>query len=891
MDSPMDIDAGYEGSQLGSNKPNDNKRFDAAKFNHAVLSAIQESREASLVFRFPPKLYDHAHLLCIVVSKFLPSWQIDVATCQEHLGKSEQSLYTALEEAYNNNDFASLLKHHAMLPRVLEHVVNQAQGMTPSSSGGFSDSQNSTALDLHLVFRGPYIGKTAQILIGTLNDERKAYLHTTAANTPYNWSISIVQSSGTGKSRTVEEAGKTVFTIPFNIREHGGEQKHAYPPPDKRIRLFFEERLDNDDTTQQVHYIIFLWQLFAQTLELLKTRFKKLRGEKLALEWANYLGDGQTVLGVGQNRREFYDKVVDAATREISTSGSLGRNILEGYLQKSCSKLVNRVRSTLDNTNTNACFVYFDEAHWLTQTIKNPSKEHERNQFHNLGNVLSELIDYRVFFIFLSTNSSLKDLAPPAPFIRSARTVTGSQLITPFTELPFDIHESLVVQEFKSPGITLKRAYDVDVMVMFGRALWHTIYQVKSEKDIFRFAMAKLSADERPDQKANSILAALGIRVGIAFDEKEIIFHEKETTANKKGTVDESHPYWVQSKLVESHMRVAFSIPKHRGYMHTGAPSEPILAEAAGRYLSLGGCRGIAIEGPEQLSQALEKGLLARGERGELIGRLLVTAAHDMALENYCGTLEHQPNVPSYHRPIPVLVFLCALFHPSHHQKILSARCLTRKEGVETLSEAFSNSFVFFSHFALADDSQMLSAPALATALLRGMALQAKEGQESIDAVIPIHMGSLETPISPKTTSAINLQIKNRKGLSHCKIDRSITVPDASMPTISIVLQFAITGRKQDTIKVAEGSSRTRNTRSQVTDDHHYEIVARGCSSKLFRPITEEVESQYKALLGAGNVWEDFARRNRVDNFQALQAMKPRVNGKRQNETYYGSQS
>jgi len=37
-------------------------------------------------------------------------------------------------------------------------------------------------------------------------------------NQPYTNQISIIQSSGTGKSRTVDELAKKLYTFPFNLR-------------------------------------------------------------------------------------------------------------------------------------------------------------------------------------------------------------------------------------------------------------------------------------------------------------------------------------------------------------------------------------------------------------------------------------------------------------------------------------------------------------------------------------------------------------------------------------------------------------------------------------------------------------------------------------------------
>ncbi|CAE6399124.1 unnamed protein product, partial [Rhizoctonia solani] len=571
--------------------------------------------------------------------------------------------------------------------------------------------------------------------------------------------------------------------------------------------------------------------------------------------------------------------VVGKVNEKISNRTEIDLGILEYSLQMSCDRLAKRIQPVSDNTNV--CFVYIDEAHSLTQAVKDKNKEHKHSQLHNLSKALSNLIDYPMCFIFLSTSSSLRGYAPSPYYYRSERVILGSALIPPFTELPIDIYEDKVIEDFGS--MTLIKACEVGVMVRFGRPLWYTIHNVDPNTDVFDYAKNKLSADGKPGHEADSILAALGVRVGIAFDGKEITFDEEGVT------VDEKHPYWIQSRLVESHMRMAYSIPHRQGYMHTGSPSEPVLAEAAGRYLGEGNRRGMMTEGPKRLCEALETGLVACEERDEVVTRLLVTAAHDIALHDANnGPLRPPPNQPSYHRPIRVMDFLCALFNKDHHRKIRNAKSLTRRDEIASLGKAFHNSFIFFSHFALAGDSEMLSAPALATALLRGMAIQAKEGQESIDAVIPIHMGSLDDPVSAETTSAINLQIKNRQGLSRCKIDRSITVPNAKMPVISIILELGATGEQSNTIEVLEVPDKQLCNKDTLhPDDHHYQIIARGCSSNLFRPVSSETEGHYRAMLGAGSVWQDFARCDRQNNVEALRAMKPVVDGKQQKKRYY----
>ena len=61
-----------------------------------------------------------------------------------------------------------------------------------------------------------YLGGTAELL------ERIAISATTDPEFtlhPYTNQISIIQSSGTGKSRAVDELAKKLFTFPFNLRK------------------------------------------------------------------------------------------------------------------------------------------------------------------------------------------------------------------------------------------------------------------------------------------------------------------------------------------------------------------------------------------------------------------------------------------------------------------------------------------------------------------------------------------------------------------------------------------------------------------------------------------------------------------------------------------------
>ncbi|CAE6434770.1 unnamed protein product [Rhizoctonia solani] len=855
MNPAMDIDSTpVDDSQPDLHNPDE----EATNFNLNIQSAIKNYKSTHpRTFMFPRLLLadDAGILLRILLESIHEECRVRQYHCQGYI-KDHPLLHNTLYEAYASQAFA-YLRVDGQLPS-----VDEVAGCASITASGISPSNSNSTIQT--AFQRGYRGNTAKLFIRTLNKEREMRHKKTAAQAPYNWTISVVQSSGMGKSRMVEEAGNSVFTIPFNLREDMEEGKNPYPPSDANMRQFFIDRQGKTDLQQQIKYAVFLGILFTRVSQLVKEKFRGLAKEKLARAWADYLGEGQTVTEVGSNRQTLYEDTIQDVKDEIVRNKPQKLEDVEGSLKKSCGDLLELVDSD-QSDDSNACFVYFDEAHSLTETVPDSDGGHKRNPFHNLGTVLSKLVNHRIFFIFLSTNSRIEGFDPPATHYPSERVTLGSQLVPPFTELPFDIYDEKVLKRIES--LTLTEASSVKVMVSFGRPLWYADRKAHPKGDVFDFAVDKLAANGVVERKSDALLAALGVRVGVSFDE--------------------TNSYSIQSKLVESHLRVVYSIPEDRTYIHTGSPSEPVLAEAAGRFLSTQNLGGVVLEGPRQLSNALTQGFLARGERGELVGRLLVTAAHDIALENLYGELKLTHNKACYHRPIPVLEFLRALFAQQHHSKIMGAACVTREPGTGSLAAAFSESYVFFSHFARAEDAEMLSAFGLATALVRGMALQAKEGQISIDAVIPIHMASLDIPISPQTTSAINLQFKNGKDSSNCHVNRLITVPGRKTPVISIIFDFGVKGKRADYVEISHHNrTATRNANPTHQDDYHYEIVARGCSPAVYGPITDETKFQYRAILGAGTVLEDFARCDDSENVEALRALKPAFSGKRERERY-----
>ncbi|EUC63824.1 hypothetical protein RSOL_430110 [Rhizoctonia solani AG-3 Rhs1AP] len=846
------------------------------ELNRIICEAINE-RQSDFTSTTKLHLFDQTMLLEIVFATHPLLASLDKDACITLLDNNE-SLHSILKNAFAARSFKELVEHPSIRALSLTDDKKQSASQLPSS-----DSNGSFVS----TFETDYRGNSAQNFIDVTNHYARE--SASAANVKlYNKAISVIQSSGMGKSRMADEIGDTIFTIPANLREKLEGGLKAYPPADEDLREYLEDNLGKGDNQIQAKYAAFIMAVCDTTKAMVESLFKGrgLKGDKLAKVWAGHLKHGQSDDKVGINRREFYSSVITLAKKVLSNA-SVDRSTFPtkdevddilSELLASAQQMLECIAPNHSGINT-ACYFYFDEAHNLTTPPKFIEGVRSWSLYHNLGKVLAKLSNLPIFFIFLSTNSHLQRFAPVARDYPSYRASDGSFLIPPFTELPFNIFvpEMYKTLKISKKARSLANACTTEVMSCMGRALWFTHYQrwntqqrqsIESRKaqkvdDIITFANEKLTLQGgTKDHVAESELAALSIRVGITFDSR--------TPASREA----------EARQVESHMRIVYAIPEHREYMRTGCSSEPILAEAASRFLNRTKDKvGIAISAPRVLAENIQKGFLAKGERGELCGRLLVTIAHDLAIDEcpvVANPLLKDPQ-PRYHQPVPVLAFLRALFASCYHDIVLDATSMTGKNGNLKLKTAFKNAFVCFSHFTLAKDSEMLEAKHLQTALFRGMAMQAKDNQYSIDAVIPIHMGSITNPIAVETTSAINLQFKNRKVPQSCSVDRRITVPNLKQPVISIIFEF---GAKSSKSSVAPSQVTLHDTDSALNPDHnHYVFVAHGCTSQTYEAIPEEVENCYKAILAVDSLKDDFPRADIPESWALVQELRPSYGG------------
>eukprot|EP00292_Cryptomonas_paramecium_P004017 CAMPEP_0113685274 /NCGR_PEP_ID=MMETSP0038_2-20120614/14560_1 /TAXON_ID=2898 /ORGANISM="Cryptomonas paramecium" /LENGTH=721 /DNA_ID=CAMNT_0000605301 /DNA_START=20 /DNA_END=2182 /DNA_ORIENTATION=+ /assembly_acc=CAM_ASM_000170 len=256
--------------------------------------------------------------------------------------------------------------------------------------------------------------------------------------------------------------------------------------------------------------------------------------------------------------------------------------------------------------------------------------------------------------------------------------------------------------------------------------------------------------------------------------------------------------------LVARHMRSVLHISEDCESVQTGYCSEPALVEGAALLLndvldsSLAGDRerqvtsateyvhklwGLradkwghlvaALKDGLHLGQVgLHKGQVEAGVRGELVARLLLLMAWDVACLRSMLPTERTVSSGVFLRPVPAIVFLSSLLS-------LDAEEWARVQGALSLDGI--GAWVRCTHFIKAVD-YVPDREQLVHLFQRGAALITKDCQPGVDLMIPMYFCSeaeFDDPLQPERISAILVQCKNIRGATR----KSDTDSATSMPT------------------------------------------------------------------------------------------------------------
>ncbi|KAI5117184.1 hypothetical protein M0805_008163 [Coniferiporia weirii] len=739
----------------------------------------------------------------------------------------------------------------------------------------------------------PYIGNTHLLLRKTINTMNRTRIARTYANC-----LSIFQSSGTGKSRTVHELGKLIFTIPLNLRPETEHNGFAYPLPDNAIRNFLVGA-PSEPQKARLYFVRFLHGLFTTVLEEVEKLPRVNTLEEVAQAWSTHLEDGDV-------RNGLYEKVVEVVRKQEgvveqqdksatgATDSKYSRTAKDdekqadfigkqtgGKVQMLISRIDQLASGCRDTEKGVRIVVYFDGEHELTVTPKpGEGKLGARSLYHCLCSAAGVIVGQPVFCVFLSTRCSLSSFAPSQRMYPPAR-ITGREGIIrhPFTELPFDCLPD--GRPFiKSGTMNLDEVSTIEFMCLFGRPLFSSLLSVQNKGDsalLVKLARTKLIGEwDWARLSADAELAVLSVRLLLDFN------------------LARENSHMTTIRLVQNHMAMAYSVPAHREVLKAGYPSEPILAEAAAQQM----CAMRSKVNAESLSALLEfmdNGLIDKGERGELVARLIFILAYDKAVEMYYGT--QQETQPIYSRAVPVNYFIRALFGGKNAENIFKSLPDNVVTGV-TFEQAFADAWVRFTHFQCAGTSSIISTEGGWAAAARAIAFQCHPCQEAIDIFIPIVLGK-ESKLSESSMSGILVQVKARvKAVPEAFVqidERNINFfprqrSQDERPYITIVMELGAQESYQPLDKYyapdgvtqnPKGSpSRVRTTAMRKQTGRHptrkehprYAIFARGCSASVYSVVDNK--EIYAALVSSRHVLREHPRQD-SDSLSAVRQLKP----------------
>ncbi|KAJ6611189.1 hypothetical protein B0H10DRAFT_2193056 [Mycena sp. CBHHK59/15] len=489
----------------------------------------------------------------------------------------------------------------------------------------------------------------------------------------YHGTVTILQSSCTGKSRLLDEVAKKLFTLPLNLR------------------------MDKD--AKEGYSAATALQVVTASLQM------PAQPEKLAESWRYYLEQDS-------HRELLYGKHIE---KEDSKRDALSRacQALDDLLAS-----INQAAPS-DTKEQIQVLVYVDEAHVLIKDA--PTNDYDKTYYDTFLSVFNAFVDKPVFCVFASTTSQMSHFVPTPELARSARAIRGGFLQPPITETPFDCCPDLPVQaNFHTVNdvATLRFIYALGMFWTFSKDV--PAGDVKLAWNLLDTAMAKLVGEDffpNPTTSRDGLLAVVDVRLCLQYD--------TQPSSNRNIVAD----------MVASHMRIAFSVPRHREIIRYGYPSEPMLAEAAAQALRTQRQHSDTVV-IDVLNERFSSGLLNLGELGEVTARALVTEAYDRAV------LREHPHEEGllFSQGCSLITFIEELFEAENAAKILDSKPDNVRDGIP-FREAFDAMFAAF---------------------VRGMAYICQNGQESVDFIVPVLLDRTAL-LSEQHMSGIFFKIKRRQ--------------------------------------------------------------------------------------------------------------------------------
>ncbi|TFK71361.1 hypothetical protein BDN72DRAFT_877192 [Pluteus cervinus] len=631
----------------------------------------------------------------------------------------------------------------------------------------------------------------------------------------YSKFISIVQSSGTGKSRTLAEIGREIFTLPMCLR---CVDDPGYPSADSEISHFircFDKTTDKDIRSHQGLAALFGAAYYNMLLDL--KRFRQ-DGKDVRQAWYEQMESQNS----SPSREAIYKRVVATATKPTPRAIAGEEDALSKDVEYYSRVLLNQHLGALTNwlhdelKYEDVCITYIDEAQelkelaWVMQRLA-------RDQHPSC----------KMWYVYMGKKSSIKYVSPQPKHFRSVCSrIEISKLLPAYYALGFDQN---ITADLQTPGvITMGYLSSFSHIANYGRPLWGALAKGTTRPDdIMQLASAKLINND-PGKAIltnchHAILAVLSQRLCI-----DIVIGE----ANARELTDHS---------ISDHMRLLCGISEDCKTYYPSSPSKPILAIAAAQILYRRGQASLSdiLAGFDKY--LCSTGLVEKGLLGELAARLLVLTSRD-----YAAPLKN--GIRDFLKPVPLVDVLKNLFRETQLGKLL---------------QGLAGYYVNFTHWAVTKEPlpDKIDRNVLANLWERSLALQCCFNQASFDC------------LSSHTKARLSPTVKLKKdGDSAAKL-RPIGLPlgEDPLPYLATLMEL---GTEQDfkttqtRVKVTlpspgsyssflDACYHTRKAYEEAKVQKKYnrfEIKARGSSAETYRILEiAGIEGAFSDILQRAN--------------------------------------
>jgi hypothetical protein len=376
------------------------------------------------------------------------------------------------------------------------------------------------------------------------------------------------------------------------------------------------------------------------------------------------------------------------------------------------------------------------------------------------------------------------------------------------------------------------------------------------KNSIVTFAADKLlcrSSQSNTELTPAESMACLAVRLGLDFHATSWIERAVERTQ------------------VERHMRICLAATDGFRTMVTISPSEPLLAEASWMVMRkwLG-----PKEAPKALLKHINDSYLNAGDRGEVVGALLVLLARDNAIRDRkppqpkssmgVSPADFKNDGITKGRIVTVPEFLDALVPLSSRPYVrgrMPICCSPGHSPATPLASAFAKAYIYSNHFIKVYDVKMVNREYLCPLFCRGAAVICANNQRGVDIVIPVLMGTI---VHPEFITAIFIQVKNDPRFTN-KISKSLfdmmnpihlglfSKDDEKALALPPVLRivFALASERSGVVApnppVRRSSRRNSKNKIRFTA---YDLWIAGVSGQSFGVIPDEqTRDQYTHLL------------------------------------------